>query len=154
MHRLKSEFRRLSRRLADDAGSAAIEFLGAGVLLLVPIAYGGVTLAHVEQAMLATELGARNAARVLVSTAPAREALAEAHIAYALQDAGFAPESAHVAIACSPNPNPNCDTAGGHLTVSVRVDVPLPLIPGASNWLSVPVESDASFPRSGTEANR
>ena len=132
-------------RLADDTGSAAIEFLGAGVLLLVPIAYGAVTVAQIEQAVYASELGARNAARVLVGDRPFAEAFAERHLEYALADAGFSPEHATITVSCAPNPD--CATPGGTLTVTVRIDVPVPLLPGASEWLTIPVESSATFPR-------
>lgn len=138
--------RELARRLAGESGSAAIEFLGAGVLLLIPIAYGAITLAQIEQAVFATELGARNAARVLVADRPDAEALAEAHLHYALSDAGFSPDDAEIELACAPNPD--CSAPGGTLTVTVRVEVPLPLVPGASEWLAIPVDSSATFPRS------
>jgi len=58
-----------SSRAADDAGSASIEFLTAGMLLLVPIVYLVILVAAVQSAALATEGAARQAARVFVQAA-------------------------------------------------------------------------------------
>ena len=137
---------RLLRRLREDAaGSASLEFLGLGVLLLVPLAYGALALAQLEQALLATELAARNGARVLVAGGDDASLLAEQHLHWALADHGIDPAGAVVGIRCAPTPD--CAVAGDTLTMTVRVEVPLPFVPGAAEWLVVPVESSATFPR-------
>lgn len=143
--RLAESGRRLLARAAADArGSAALEFLGLGVLLLVPLAYGAIALGQLEQALLATELAARNGARVLADD-PDGTALAEEHVHWALADHGIDPGTAAVDVRCAPAPD--CAIAGDTLTVTVRVEVALPFIPGAAEWLTVPVESAATFPR-------
>lgn len=135
----------LARILGDARGSAALEFLGLGVLLLVPLAYGALALAQLEQALLATELAARNGARVLVAGGDDAERLAAEHLHWALADQGIDPAGAAVDVRCAPTPD--CAVTGDTLTMTVRVEVPLPFVPGAAEWLVVPVESSATFPR-------
>ena len=135
----------LAARVHKDArGSAALEFLGLGLLLLVPLAYGAIALAQLEQALLATELAARNSARVLVAGDDTAH-LAEQHLHWALADHGIDPAGATVDVHCAPTPD--CAVAGDTLTVTVRIEVPLPFVPGAAEWLAVPVESSATFVR-------
>ncbi|WP_140400574.1 pilus assembly protein [Gulosibacter sp. 10] len=144
--RIRRAALRLSGALSDTRGSATLEFLGIGVLLLVPIAYGMLTLAQLEQAMLATETAARNGARTLVSQAvpqPDDPGTAQ-QIAWALHDQGIDPEAAEITMRCSPNPD--CAVHGDALTLTVRVEVVLPLLPGESG-LALPVEASATFPR-------
>ena len=75
--------------MTRDEGSAAVEFLVVGVLLLVPIAYLVLTLGRVQAATFAAESGAREASRVLATTADG-ETLAETSVVLALADQGFA----------------------------------------------------------------
>ncbi|MCA1943576.1 MAG: pilus assembly protein, partial [Yonghaparkia sp.] len=49
-----------------DRGSASLEFLVAGLLMLVPLVYLILTLGTIQSAALATEGAARQAARVFV----------------------------------------------------------------------------------------
>lgn len=143
--RFGSHLRRYSRWLRREDGSASLEFLGIGILLLIPIAYGMLTLIQLEQAMFAVELAARNGARSLVADAqPALQgSLAAEHIAWALQDHGLDPNAVNIAMTCAPNPD--CAVLGETLTLTVGVDVTLPFLPGGS--LEIPVESSATFPR-------
>lgn len=145
MRRLNRLLRSLGRRLRDDRGSASLEFLGLGVLLLVPVAYGALTLGQVEQAVLGSELGARNAARVVAADGTQRLALAEQHVALALGNHGLDPEAASVEVRCAPTPD--CAVAGETVTVTVRYELGLPLLAGTSGWLSIPIESSSTFPQ-------
>lgn len=145
MLRSNSSWMRLRERAVSDAGSASLEFLGLGVLLLVPIAYGAITLVHIEQATLATELAARNSARILSSDPADSRSLADQHTRLALTDLGIDPDDATVTIACAPHPD--CAAAeDATLTVTVTTPVPLPGVPYAETWLSIPVSSSATFP--------
>jgi hypothetical protein len=135
----------LRRRLGEERGSASLEFLGVGVLLLVPLAYGALTLGQVEQAVLGSELGARNAARVLAADGTVALATAQQHIALALENHGLDPDAATVDVRCAPTPD--CTVAGETLTVTVRYELELPLLAGTSDWLSVPVEASSTFPQ-------
>jgi hypothetical protein len=131
--------------LRRDRGSASLEFLGVGVLLLVPIAYGALTLAQVEQALLGAELGARNAARVLAAEGEASMPLATEHIKLALSNHGLTADAAEVEVRCAPTPD--CSVAGETLTVTVRYELDLPLLPGTSDWLSIPITATSTFPQ-------
>ncbi|RII97030.1 hypothetical protein DZF97_17400, partial [Clavibacter nebraskensis] len=51
---------------ADDRGSAVLEFITAGVLLLVPLVYLVLAMSAIQGAALGTEGAARQAARVYV----------------------------------------------------------------------------------------
>ena len=59
--------RRISTDPPDpgDRGSAALEFILVGVLLLVPIVYLILALGAIQEQTLGTESGARHIARVL-----------------------------------------------------------------------------------------
>lgn len=136
-----------SSRAADDAGSASIEFLTAGILLLVPIVYLVVLVASVQSAALATEGAARQAARVFVQ-APSIEAGEEGAaraLELALADHGVTAE-ARVTITCRPDP---ADCLARRTWVTVRVDarVPLPLVPPLLEVrapLAVPIEASST----------
>lgn len=134
-------------RRGGDRGSAIIEFLGVGILLLVPIAYGMIALVSVESALLAAELAARNSARTLVADGYPEDgaALAEAQIRAAFLDQGHDPEAARVAITCLPDPD--CRMPGAELRVTISYRVTPPFLPGGNRWLAVPLEASATFPR-------
>lgn len=140
--------RTIRRILARERGSASIEFLGLGVVLLCPIAYGMVLLTSLEQSMLATELAARNSARVLSADFESAEAhaLAQLHIEGALANHGLDPQAAAIHIECAPDPN--CHVLGSELTVTVRITQSLPYLPFGDALGQIPVESSATFPRS------
>jgi hypothetical protein len=114
----------------DETGSASLEFLTAGFLLLVPLVYLVVTLAVVQAGALAVEGAARQAARVYVqapseSVAVERAALA---IAFGLADYGLNSDDATVQIVCTGG-TAGCLTRESGVTVTVRVNVVLPLVP-------------------------
>lgn len=132
----------------SDRGSASIEFITAGLLLLVPLVYLILTLGALQSAALATEGAARQAARVFVqaeSTA-AGTAAAQRALDLALADHGVDPSAVSLAISCTPNPG-QCHTRRGWVTVDVSVRVPLPLVPPVFDLrvpLAVPVEASAT----------
>ncbi|MGI4894184.1 MAG: hypothetical protein ACRYF3_03605 [Janthinobacterium lividum] len=129
-------------RANPDAGSATLEFLAVGVLLLVPLAYLVLTLGRVQAATFAAESGAREAARVLATTDGdelARER-AEAVVTIALADQGFTPAPGSLDLECAATP---CRTPQASVAASVRVAVDLPLVPGFVRGavpVSVPVQ--------------
>ncbi|HEV7741059.1 MAG TPA: hypothetical protein VGO65_01440 [Pseudolysinimonas sp.] len=121
---------RPSRRWSDESGSASLEFITAGVVLLVPIVYLILALSAVQAATLAVDGAARQATRVYVqsaSTASARSAAARA-IAVTLADYGLDAAAASVEIGCRPRADA-CLTRRGFVTVTIRMTVPLPLAP-------------------------
>lgn len=119
-------------RLRAEAGSASLEFLTAGLVLLVPLVYLVLALASVQGATLAVDGAARQATRVFVQSrtpAEGRAAAARA-IEVALADYGLDAGTATVRVACRPRPSA-CLTRQGFVTVTVRVVAPLPLAPAA-----------------------
>lgn len=135
-------------RLADDAGTAALEFVTAGLILLVPLVYLILTLATVQAGALATEGAARQAARVFVQAHSPEDAAQRAAraIEFGLADYGIDPGAASVSVSCSGSTGASCPARNAVVTVTVRVAVPLPLVPDVLNLAqaaSVPVEATA-----------
>ena len=131
-----------------DAGSASIEFLTVGLLLLVPLVYLVIALAAVQGAALGVEGAARQASRVFVQSTDDGAAMGAARDAVdvTLADYGLQPGDAHVHIACAPDPD-RCLTRRGFVTVRIDATVALPLVPpalAARLPLSVPVEATAT----------
>ncbi len=127
-----------------DRGSAVVEFITVGVLMLVPVVYLVVAVAAVQAAAFATESAAREAARIVV-TADDEEQAGErvvSAVGWALRDQGVdADPGEAVSIACAAAP---CLTPGADVTVTVAVEVPLPGLPlGLSDAvpLTVPVRA-------------
>lgn len=141
---------RLRRALADDSGSASLEFLTVGVLLLVPLVYLVLTLGQIQHAVLGLEGGARHAARI-VAQADSQEAgmaAAERALRVAMADAGLSFDTVHVAISCAPDPGA-CDTPRGTVTVQLAASVSLPLAPPVLDLdvgLGVPISANAMQP--------
>src|SRR6187402_2436195 len=82
-----------------ERGSASLEFLVAGLLLLVPLVYLVLTVSAVQAASLGVEGAARQASRVFVqaeSVGEARAAAARA-VAVTLADYGLDAEDATIA---------------------------------------------------------
>jgi Flp pilus assembly protein TadG len=117
--------------MRDDRGSAPLEFLTAGVLLLVPMVYLILALSAVQSAAFATEGAARYAARIAARDADPATARAtvERAVAVTLADYGVDAEP-EVVIDCAPAGSA-CPSVGDLVTVTVHVDVPLPLVPAA-----------------------
>ncbi len=89
--RSSSEPRRPTRSCrGSEDGSASVEFITAGVLLLVPFVYLVLALAAVQGAAFAVEGAARQAARVYVRAETEADARDRADLAvrYALADFG------------------------------------------------------------------
>lgn len=112
-----------------DQGSAVVEFVTIGVLMLVPVVYLVVAVAAVQAAAFATESAAREGARIVVTT-PDEQASRDrvvAAVGWALRDQGIQADPASVTrVVCSAQP---CLTPGADVTVTVSVDVPLPALP-------------------------
>lgn len=120
----------LWRRLTADDGSASLEFLTAGVLLLVPLVYLVGALSVLQGAAFAAEGAARQAARVFVQSETPDQGVAAAQeaAAIAFTDFGITEGIEAIDYSCEPVPDA-CLTRSGHVTVTVRVSVPLPLLP-------------------------
>lgn len=116
--------------VTGEEGSASIEFITVGMLLLVPIVYLVLALSSIQSASFGVEGAARQASRVFVQAetlAQARAAASRA-IAVTLADYGLDPGDADVAIMCAPDPAA-CLTRRGFVTVTITTVAPLPLFP-------------------------
>lgn len=137
-----------SRRLTDDDGSASLEFVTVGMILLLPLVYLVLVVAAIQAGALAAEAAARQAARVFVQSADAAgaEASALTAVEFALADHGIDPHSATVAVTCKPQPAA-CLTRRAFVTVTVDLVVPLPLAPAVLTGgfpLSIPLHATAT----------
>lgn len=137
-----------SKRWTDDDGSAALEFITAGMLLLLPLVYLVLTMASIQAGAFAVEGAARQAVRVYVQSASmgAGDAAAGRAIEFALADYGLDADEVSVSVSCRPKPA-NCLTRRGFVTISVSTTITLPLVPpilDLSVPLSIPVQSTAT----------
>jgi hypothetical protein len=118
------------RLWADETGSAALEFVATGLILLVPLVYLILTMAQLQAGAFAVDGAARQAARVFVRSDSLAHAQASSRlaVAVALADFGIDPTKATISVTCTPAPSA-CLTPHGFVTVTVTVGVPLPLVP-------------------------
>jgi hypothetical protein len=116
--------------VTEDGGLASLEFVTAGILLLLPIVYLVLTLSALESGSFAVEGAARQAARVFVQGSSVAEAQSAARVAVhdALADYGIDDSGVSMTISCAPKPA-DCLVRLGHVTVSVTTSVVLPLVP-------------------------
>ena len=112
-----------------DRGSAVVEFVGLGLLLLIPIMYLVVTVARVQAGSFAVVAAAEQAGQA-VSVLESRE-LNRTGVhdvaAVAARDHGFAPEDLALTVSCSDG---TCEAPGAVATVHAVVTVRLPGVPG------------------------
>ena len=133
-------------RCSNDDGSASLEFLTVGMILLVPLVYLVLAVSAVQAGALGVEGAARQAARVAVMAADqdASDASVERAVRVALADYGIDAAAASVTIGCD---RADCLEPGARVTVSVAARVELPLVPDVlalSTVGSVPVEATAT----------
>jgi hypothetical protein len=122
----------------DDRGSAVVEFVTLGVLLVVPLVYLVLAMGRVQAATYAADGSARAAARAFVLAPTEDEATdrARAAVRLGLRDQGFDVDDAGALhVSCSLRP---CLTPGGEVVATVTVDVVLPGVPAGVDGV-VPV---------------
>jgi hypothetical protein len=142
---------------ASERGSASLEFLTVGIILLVPLVYLVLAVAAIQGGALAVEGAARQAARIAVeaSAEGAADAAVDRAVRVTLADYGVDADAASVSIECSAT---DCLEPGSRIRVSVVARVSLPLVPdflALEAVGSVPLEASATqtvsrFVRSGT----
>lgn len=135
--------RRWTERLRVEEGSASLEFLTVGLILLVPLVYLVLAVAAVQGGAFAVEGAARHAARVAVlqQDEVGMDAAVEAAVRLALDDYGVDASRADIAVDCSAA---DCLAPGGRVEVSVRAEIALPLVPevlSLDRVASVPVQA-------------
>lgn len=131
-----------ARRGRDERGSAVVEFVFLGVLLLVPVVYLVLTVGRLQGGSFAVVGAADQAAKVYVDAPTPEDADARAReaVRVALADFGFSEEQAKVDIACSAA----CLAPGSTVAVVVSLDVPLPLIPAIAGTHASAATVDAA----------
>jgi len=139
----------------SERGSASLEFLTVGVILLVPLVYLVLAVAAIQGGALAVEGAARQAARVAVLAGDPASADAAVNrvVRVALADYGVDGSEASVVVDC----DADCIEPGSRVHVSVAARVTLPLVPdflSLDQAGSVPIEASATqtvsrFARSG-----
>ncbi|MCM3780263.1 TadE family protein [Microbacterium hydrocarbonoxydans] len=131
----------------DDRGSAALEFITVGVILLVPLVYLIVALGSIQEHTLGAEAAARHLARVIASAPDAETAAAHGDrvVENIADQYGIERGSLEVSVTCAPRAA-ECPAPGALVTVTVATRVPLPLVPsvlGLDLAASIPVEGVA-----------
>lgn len=137
----------LRDRLADESGTAVIEFVWLAILLLVPLMYLVLCLARLQAGSYAVTQAARESARTFVTASDDAAAQARSQVAadIAFEDQGF-PGSGDLTVECSGSP---CLTPGATITTRASVSVPLPLVPavvGDVVPLQIPVSATQVAP--------
>jgi Flp pilus assembly protein TadG len=116
------------RRHAEQ-GTALVEFTWLGILLLVPLVYIVLSVFEVQRGAYAVSTASRSAARAF-SLAPSEaegQAQARAAVRTALDDQGLTGQQFDLEISC--DPAGACLQPGSTVTVSLRTNVDLPLLP-------------------------
>jgi hypothetical protein len=120
------------RRRRDESGTALVEFIWLGLLLLVPLVYIMWSVFDAQRGAFGASSASRAAGRAFVLAPDQQTAYDRAEQAFevALDDQGVEMGDADLTISCAPEPD-ECLTAGSVITVEVVVQQPLPLVPSA-----------------------
>ncbi|QKE85460.1 pilus assembly protein [Arthrobacter sp. NEB 688] len=125
-----------------ESGSAVVELVMLGVLLLLPLVYLVFMLARVQAGAFTVSQAAREAGRAYVTSDVGEDALARARAAARISflDQRFE-DTGTLTIACDGSP---CLRPDGRVETTATVRVPLPLVPAFLEDalpLSVPVSA-------------
>lgn len=131
-----------------ERGSAALEFIVVGLILLVPIVYLVVSLGLIQGQSLGVEAGARHIARAVSSATDAESArdITARVLDSVVDEYGIDAGSVQVAMTCVPE-SVSCPQAGATVVVTLRTKVGLPLVPpvlGLDRLASIPVEASSA----------
>lgn len=135
------------RSAIDDEGSAALEFIVVGVILLVPLVYLVIALGAIQEQTLGAEAAARHIARVVARAPDAATAAqrSDAVLAGVVDEYGLEPDAVDVSLVCTPV-TAECPTSGATIIVTVSTRVRLPLVPeilGLDRSTAIPVQAEA-----------
>lgn len=147
-----------ARGVPDETGSAALEFIALGVILLVPLVYLVLALGAIQGQMLGVESAARHTARTMSAAKGLVDATARADAATrsAIEEYGLDPAAVDVDIQCAPR-GTGCPSAGATVVVTVTAKVALPLVPpvfGLDRVSSVRVQASSAYKVSRTWTDR
>lgn len=112
----------------SERGSAAVEFVFLVTILLIPVIYLILVLGQMQAGAYAVVEIADQTAKILASSPDSIEARARAEqtMVLAAADYGFSTQQASLQVSCSA---PDCVSAGSYLSVTISLQVPLPLVP-------------------------
>ena len=121
---------RSRRSVRNDEGSAALEFIVVGVILLVPLAYLIIVLGTIQDHTLGVEAAARHTARAiaLAPDAAAATVAGERVLDAVVDEYDLDPETTEVTLSCLPA-SAVCPSSGATLIVRVDTRVRLPFVP-------------------------
>lgn len=124
--------RQPGRSGTPETGSALVEVVWLGVLLLLPMLWIVMSVFEVQRGAFAVSAGARAAGRAyaLAPTDEAGRRRAEAAAQLALDDQGVGDAPVHLAVSCRPRLG-DCHQGRAVITVVLRSRVDLPLLPSA-----------------------
>lgn len=131
----------------NDDGSAALEFITVGLIMLVPLVYLVVTLGILQRQSLGVEAAARHTARAISQAPDAATALqrSDTILANIVDEYGLDPDTVEVSLSCEPR-DADCPSAGTIVSITIRAHVALPLVPpvlGLDTSTAIPVEASA-----------
>jgi len=110
---------------SPEQGSALVEFVGLGAVMLVPIVYALITVLDIQRAAYGVSSAARAYGRSYQVAGPAQAAVAAD---LALRDQGLSLGRASVDLVCV-GQRGACTGPGGAVRVTVGYRVSLPLVP-------------------------
>ncbi len=144
----------LARPALDETGSAALEFIGLGVILLVPLVYLVLALGAIQAQTLGVESAARHTARTMSAATGVADATAraDASVRSAIEEYGMDASTVDVDIRCAPVAA-ECPAAGATVVVTVTAKVALPFVPpvfGLDLLSSVRVQASSAYKVSRT----
>jgi len=130
-----------------ERGSAPLEFILVGLLMLVPLVYLVVALGLIQSQALGAEAGARHLARAVATAGDTADAdhRAERVLDSVVAEYGLDRSTVVVDVECLPAGGA-CPRAGAMLHVTIAGRVSLPLVPpvlGLDRIASIPIEATA-----------
>jgi hypothetical protein len=116
----------------DERGTAIVEFVWLGILLLVPLLYIVLAVFDTQRTAYAASAAARSASRAFVTSSDQTTAYARAEAAarLAFGDQGIDAADFTLVITCRPDPD-RCLTPGSVVAAEVHSATDLPLMPTA-----------------------
>lgn len=113
-----------------EQGTAIVEFVWLGLLLLVPLLYVVLAVFDTQRASYAASAAARSASRAFITSPDQATGLARARVAarLAFDDQGVESPDFTLSISCRPDPD-RCLTPGSVVSAEVRSAAELPLMP-------------------------
>ena len=126
-----------------DRGSAVVEFVGLGLLLLIPIMYLVVTVARVQAGSFAVVAASEQAGQAVTTMNPAtfNPAVLQEVAGVAALDHGFETQDLAVRVSCAQGA---CTSPGAVVTVHAQLNVQLPGVPGFLDATVATLTSDVT----------